>query len=192
MGGADGTGHDPRHGPPSDDRLESWKEIATYVGKDVKTVQRWEKRAGLPVYRHTEGRVLNVHAYRSELDTWRDQHRAEPGNDDGGQGASVTAEASDTWGNAARTWTSWPVLVTGSLIAIVLVASLTWVALSRPTEPVLGLAESFQEGNYVLITQFENLTGDPLFDGTLEYALENELSNSSFVRVAPPERTRQR
>ena len=190
MGGADDTGHDPRHDPPSNDRLESWKEIATHVGKDVKTVQRWEKRAGLPVHRHTEGRVLNVHAYRSEIDTWRDQHRAQRGNDDGGQGVSVNSEASDTWGNATRTWTSWPVLVTGSLIAIVLVASLTWVTLTRRAEPGLGLAESFHEGNYVLITQFENLTGDPLFDGTLEYALERELSESSFVRVAPSDRVR--
>ena len=35
MGGADGTGHDPRHGPPSDDRLESWKEIAAYLKRAV-------------------------------------------------------------------------------------------------------------------------------------------------------------
>jgi hypothetical protein len=25
-------------------RLESWKEIAAYLGRDVTTVQRWEKR----------------------------------------------------------------------------------------------------------------------------------------------------
>ena len=53
---------------PPDDRLESWKEIATYLGKDASTVQRWEKRAGLPVHRHADGSVLNVYAYRSELD----------------------------------------------------------------------------------------------------------------------------
>ncbi len=38
--------------PPSTDRLESWKEIATYLDKSVPTVQRWERRAALPVYRH--------------------------------------------------------------------------------------------------------------------------------------------
>ena len=31
------------------DRLDSWKEIATYLKKEVRTVQRWEKSAGLPV-----------------------------------------------------------------------------------------------------------------------------------------------
>jgi TolB-like protein len=60
--------------PPSD-RLESWKEIARYLGKDVRTVQRWERHSGLPVHRHREARVLNVHASRAELDAWRNQCR---------------------------------------------------------------------------------------------------------------------
>ncbi|MCU1257033.1 MAG: repeat-containing protein, partial [Candidatus Angelobacter sp.] len=34
------------------DRLDSWKEIASYLRRDVRTVQRWEKKEGLPVYRH--------------------------------------------------------------------------------------------------------------------------------------------
>jgi len=32
-------------------RLESWKEIAAYLGRDVTTVRRWEKREALPVHR---------------------------------------------------------------------------------------------------------------------------------------------
>jgi DNA-binding transcriptional regulator YiaG len=35
-----------------DDLLESWKEIAAYLKRDVTTVQRWEKRERLPVHRH--------------------------------------------------------------------------------------------------------------------------------------------
>jgi hypothetical protein len=31
-------------------RLNGWKEIAAYVGKGVRTVQRWEKAHGLPVH----------------------------------------------------------------------------------------------------------------------------------------------
>jgi DNA-binding transcriptional regulator YiaG len=34
------------------DRLDSWKEIAAYLNRDVTTVQRWEKREGMPVHRH--------------------------------------------------------------------------------------------------------------------------------------------
>ena len=33
-------------------RLDSWKEIAAYLKRDVTTVQRWEKREGMPVHRH--------------------------------------------------------------------------------------------------------------------------------------------
>jgi serine/threonine protein kinase len=46
----------------------------------------------------------------------------------------------------------------------------------------------FQQRDWVLITSFENRTGDPVFDGSVEYAVERELSNSSFVNVIPRER----
>ena len=60
--------------PPSDrtpeDRLDSWKEIAAYLGRDVTTVQRWEKREGMPVHRHLHDRMGSVNASRAELDAW--------------------------------------------------------------------------------------------------------------------------
>ena len=59
---------EPRPAPPgSDDRLDSWKEIAAYLRKGVRTVQRWERTENLPVRRHGQGSVF---AYRSELDAW--------------------------------------------------------------------------------------------------------------------------
>jgi Tol biopolymer transport system component len=58
----------PDHGP--DDRLDSWKEIAGYLRRDVTTVQRWEKREGMPVHRHLHGRLGSVSASRAELDAW--------------------------------------------------------------------------------------------------------------------------
>ena len=66
---------EPSHGtPPSmrspDDRLDSWKEIAAYLNRDVTTVQRWEKREGMPVHRHLHGRMGSVYASRAELDAW--------------------------------------------------------------------------------------------------------------------------
>ena len=42
----------PPSASPSEDRLDSWKEIAAYLNRDVTTVQRWEKREGMPVHRH--------------------------------------------------------------------------------------------------------------------------------------------
>jgi len=54
------------------DRLESWKEIAAYLKRDVRTVQRWEKREGLPVYRDANGSLGAVYTSRSEIDAWLD------------------------------------------------------------------------------------------------------------------------
>src|ERR1700678_1858234 len=60
--------------PPSgrrlEDRLDSWKEIASYLKRDVTTVQRWEKREGMPVHRHLHDRMGSVYASRAELDAW--------------------------------------------------------------------------------------------------------------------------
>jgi TolB-like protein/tetratricopeptide (TPR) repeat protein len=62
----------PRIGADSQGRrLESWKEIATYLGRDVTTVRRWEKREGLPVHRLHHSRLGSVYAYTAELDAWR-------------------------------------------------------------------------------------------------------------------------
>ena len=51
-----------------DDRLDSWKAISAYLKRDVTTVQRWEKREGMPVHRHVHDKLGSVYAYRSEID----------------------------------------------------------------------------------------------------------------------------
>ncbi len=55
---------------PLEDRLDSWKEIAAHLNRDVTTVQRWEKREGMPVHRHLHDRMGSVYASRAELDAW--------------------------------------------------------------------------------------------------------------------------
>lgn len=50
-------------------RLTSWKEIAAHLGRDVRTVLRWEKDRGLPIHRVGDtGRI--VFAFVDELDAW--------------------------------------------------------------------------------------------------------------------------
>jgi Tol biopolymer transport system component len=51
-------------------QLESWKEIAAYLKRDVRTVIRWEKSEGLPVHRHLHQARSSVYAYPSEIDAW--------------------------------------------------------------------------------------------------------------------------
>ncbi|HUQ81828.1 MAG TPA: tetratricopeptide repeat protein [Gemmatimonadaceae bacterium] len=55
-----------------EDRLESWKQIAAYLNRGVRTVRRWETEEGLPVHRHMHRSLGSVYAYKSEIDTWRE------------------------------------------------------------------------------------------------------------------------
>src|SRR5271168_4672127 len=57
------------HGP-NEGRLDSWKKIAVYLKRDITTVQRWEKREGMPVHRHLHDKMGSVYAFQSELDSW--------------------------------------------------------------------------------------------------------------------------
>ena len=54
--------------------LNSWKEVASYMGRGVRTVQRWEQELGLPVRRPRGKSRSAVIAFKSELDAWL--HRA--------------------------------------------------------------------------------------------------------------------
>jgi len=50
--------------------LTSWKEIAAYLGKGVRTVQRWETIGRLPVRRSSNRSSGTVLAYPEELNEW--------------------------------------------------------------------------------------------------------------------------
>jgi tetratricopeptide (TPR) repeat protein len=52
------------------DILNGWKEIAAYVARDRRTVERWEKLRGLPVRRVPGAGRATVYALISELDEW--------------------------------------------------------------------------------------------------------------------------
>jgi adenylate cyclase len=62
--------------PSDDERLDSWKEIAAYLRRGARTVQRWEAEEGLPVHRLQHDKLGSVYAYRSELDRWWEAHSA--------------------------------------------------------------------------------------------------------------------
>jgi hypothetical protein len=97
-------------------RLTSWKEIATHLGRAVRTVLRWEKERGLPVHRvpGANGRV--VFAYSDELDTWAQ-----------GEGRAALAAEPLPAAPAVRVdgrWTAW------RLTAVLVVISVAGVALT--------------------------------------------------------------
>ena len=148
------------------DRLDSWKAIAAYLGKDVRTALRWAKDGGMPVYHHAGRKRGAVYAYRSEIDAWI--HRDRP----------VTI----------------PVLkrpLVRRILVIFLLALVTagtgyWLRVSSNGSGLVAADPA-----WVLITDFDNRTGEDRFDGTLETALRRELANSRHVLVVAPERVRE-
>lgn len=113
-------------------RFESWKEIAAYLRRDVRTVQRWEASEGLPVHRHQHKKRGSVYALQHELDAWRESRRAElftPGPGDGPEpGADLSRSSSRASG--PRWWVGVAVLVAA-------IGGLVWGrdAIRRPATP---------------------------------------------------------
>ena len=155
--------------PPASDRLESWKEIAAYLKKEVRTVQRWEKQEGLPVHRHVHKRLATPYAFKPELDAWWENGRGR---------LEALEQQEKTKAPSRRLWLT----VAAAAVAVGAVAVGTGLWLVR--QPALP----FEERDWVLIASFENRTREAVLDGTLEHALERELSNSRFVNVVPRER----
>ena len=112
---------------PLDDRLDSWKEIAGYLKRDVTTVQRWEKREGMPVHRHLHDRAGSVYASRTELDAWM-RSRSPASSDNGNRAPSPTLTEPAAAANAT-VGSPWKWRVLGSLVAagIMLLGTVLWL-----------------------------------------------------------------
>jgi len=132
-----------------DERLDSWKEIAAYLKRDVKTVQRWEKREGMPVHRHVHDKMGSVYAFRTDLDAWA-QHRRPVAADEPQAGSALAPDSESTPGGRQR-----PRLgrVIGGAGAVVAAATLVWQVASRerfPDNPLVG-------ARYRLLTEFDGI-----------------------------------
>jgi hypothetical protein len=108
-----------------DHLLEAWKDIASYMRRDIRTVQRWEKLYELPIYRLQDSRSGSVFAYKRELDAWRQRravqvmpdHNREPVSSKSGETASLPAAGTE----AVRIQNSfpWPVALLSALIGAI-------------------------------------------------------------------------
>src|SRR5437879_13331929 len=109
-------------------RLESWKEIAAYLGSDVTTVRRWEKREGMPVHRHVHDKGGSVYAFSSELDGWLQSRKLRLGADDEGDKAETPVEAESDHGPNGRPRARLWLLATGMavLAARSVTSALVW------------------------------------------------------------------
>ena len=60
------------------DRLLGWKAIAVYLGRDIRTVQRWETSEQLPIHRLEHQRQGSAYAFKPELDVWQARRSIDP------------------------------------------------------------------------------------------------------------------
>jgi TolB-like protein/Tfp pilus assembly protein PilF len=126
--------------PRAEDRLDSWKEIAAYLRRGVRTVRRWEKEEGLPVHRHLHQRLGTVYAYKPEIDRWWDARRVH-----------LEHEKDDSKETRRRTWLA-PAL--GAAATVILIA-LAWP--SRTSLPPAAPPGRIM----IAVLPFENLSGSP-------------------------------
>ena len=168
---------------PSQSRLDSWKEIAAYLKRDVTTVQRWEKREGMPVHRHLHDRIGSVYAFTSELDAWRQSRKLslEPQEKEQAPEGSEDApkNAEDLEPKATRVTHPW--LALAGLVVLVLLVLLAYATMRlRPGNATRPRIKS------LAVLPLKNLSGDPsqdyLADGMTE-ALIGRLASIHDLRV---------
>ncbi len=154
-------------------RLESWKEIAAYLGRDVTTVRRWERREGLPVHRLLHTKLGSVYAYTTELDAWR--YRRAP---------AVPIDAPDARPVSEVGWHGARVRRVAALavLALTLAVGLIWLVYERTIRP----ANAIGGIRSLAVLPLENFSGNPaqdyLSDGMTE-ALIARLSTIHGLRV---------
>jgi len=107
---------------PPEDRLDSWKEIAAYLNRDVTTVQRWEKREGMPVHRHLHDRMGSVYASRAQLDAWARSRNLRSEQENGNNVASPNLPAPPPRSAILTSLAKWqfflPLAAAGAALAI--------------------------------------------------------------------------
>ncbi len=113
---------------PPEDRLDSWKEIAAYLNRDVTTVQRWEKREGMPVHRHVHDKLGSVYAFRVELDAWARGRKPAAAAENGDDAPSASSDALPP-GAAISNWKSkWKiVLPLAAAIGVLAIGVVLWL-----------------------------------------------------------------
>jgi Tol biopolymer transport system component len=123
----------------TNDRLDSWKEIAAYLKRSVRTVTRWEREEGLPVHRHLHSKSGTVYAYKPELDDWWVNR--------GKQIEGRPAGAQPSWMRWKSVW------ISSVVVAVLLIALVAWRTIPRNS--------SHLSSRLVPLTTFPGIEGPP-------------------------------
>ena len=156
-----------------EDLLQSWKEIAAYLGRSERTCRRWETEFRLPIHRMDGSVRGSVFAYKSELDRWMDEilHEEEAP-------PSITS----------RLRSAKNLIIISALAAIFVVA--VAVVLLRIGRSTPERASTFTNPTLAILP-FTNNTGDESLDfweNALADLLVSDLSQSRYLTVLPQDR----
>jgi TolB-like protein/Tfp pilus assembly protein PilF len=150
-------------------RLDSWKEIASYLDRDVRTVQRWERGEGLPVHRQQHDKLGSVYAFRDEIDGWRAARSTRP------EEPSPESPETSTGGDATPPWApelppqaitpAGPVGVRRNAtrftlisVALVLIVLAGWLTVRQIAT---GRSAPLPEITSIVVLPLDNLSTDP-------------------------------
>jgi TolB-like protein/Tfp pilus assembly protein PilF len=160
--------------PSAADRLDSWKEIAGYLKRSVRTVHRWESEQGLPVHRHLHQSSGTVYAFTPELDAWWASRKIEL------EAAGETLEETPATATPSRSVAGlrrW-LMVMGVVVSVVALASIAYWR--------KHVAANVTAIRSVAVLPLENLTGDPTqeyFADGMTDALTTQLAQMGDFRV---------
>ena len=165
---------------PAEDRLDSWKEIASYLNRDVTTVQRWEKREGMPVHRHIHDKVGSVYASRAELYAWARSRNVRADQESGNTADLPNLPVALAIPQVRSTLVLWLAIVGAAAVVVLLTTALLLShrrGAGAATQPAI---------KSLAVLPLKNLSGDPgqeyLADGMTE-ELIGQLANIRGLRV---------
>ncbi len=152
--------------------LQSWKEIASYLGRAERTCRRWEKEFGLPVHRMDGSPRASVFAYEEELDRWLDRLLHEK---------KISSRKSFFLSQKKIV-----IVLSISILFVSILAVVTWKILSTKT----GVSSSSGKPSLAIL-YFRNNTEEEIYDylrrGFCDL-LTSDLSQSRYLNVLPEDR----
>ncbi len=150
-----------------------------YVKRDVSTVQRWEKREGMPIHRHLHDKRGSVYAFGSELDAWFQSRKLRLEEEENEHGVETPADAEGDH-RPTQTWRPRRWLVLAGIAAVALIG-VTYILTRSHTVKATG-----PKIKSLAVLPLRNFSGDPgqqyFVDGLTE-ELTTDLAKLGNLRV---------